>query len=87
MRCAEGQAVAHRVELNLLFDGKYEFARNFIAEKCPINLTFTEARDALLINGDEIGLLIAEVESVFESKTRGATLTVEKRELWCAHQK
>ena len=62
-----------------MLDRVGEFAADLIAAKRPLNLHAAEAFNEFFLGGNQFGLLIAEVETVAETKARDAVLAIERR--------
>ena len=82
VRRRDREAVAELVERDLLAHGIGEFDANLVAGEGPLDLHAAETLHELLLEVDQLGLFVAEIETVAEAEPRDAVLAVER---WQGH--
>lgn len=90
--CCDRDDIPHAVHSHLLVYSKQEFAGDCVAVKCPVNFAVSEI-EHFLLSGDEIGLLVAEVERFAKSEPRHTIFSIigrydlvfAKGEFWKHH--
>src|SRR5438270_491532 len=78
MRRRDRERVAEFVERDLLLDGVGELAADFAAGERPLHLHAAEILHELFLRRDELGLIVAEIETVAQTEAGYAVLAVER---------
>ena len=80
VRRGEDERVAELVERDLLLHRVGELAGDFRAGEIPLHFHAADALEDFFLGRDELGLLVAEVETVAQAQAGDAVLAVERRQ-------
>ena len=76
---SDGHNISHAVHRHLFLYCEKELTANLVPVKSPVDLATAEI-EILFFKGDEVGLFVAKVEGVAQSKTRDAVFPIECRD-------
>ena len=79
VRFSDGYDIPHTVHRHLFSYREKEFTSNLISVKSPVDLATAEI-EILFFESDEVGLFVAKIEGVAQSKTRDAVFPIECRD-------